>query len=353
VSDAATEALPRLTSHFPEPAGEAPPVAVAAAERLLEGWFQRPVILTSSGRAALALALEAYGFSRYRDRVRIPPYVSRCIVSAVTLFGQPVEVECPVSATLLYHRMGFPERRVPPGLVIEDAAHAFFASASTGARRWASDVAVFSIPKFIGTAGLGGGLAIADPELAARIRDRLDSAPPAPEGTRAWMRSIWVPSFQSGFGVEPASELLWLESVYELLFKLVTPDPEDLAGLPPSLEGLAAIGHRRLKRVRFYRDFLGQAAIPEAFWPREEELLPFSLPFFGTGDRQALEAVRAALAEQRIDARIYQLDVRRDAQAPDFQPCVVVPCHQDVAWGDFEEMCRTMAAVYRVQRLRQ
>jgi hypothetical protein len=320
-----------VIEHSP-PRAEPTAVDPARLERALSDWFGRHVVLMSSGRAGLQALLAIKGLGRYRDAMLLPRYLSRCVINAVTFNAMPVR-DGDASATLLYHQYGYEQRfRPPSGVVIEDIAHAFFATADTGERQWRSDAAIFSLPKFFGTAGLGGGAIVESEALAGELRERVARATRPSNDTRAWMRSVVQGARAGG----PEEE--WLDAVYELLFRFLAPDADDLAGMPATRAGIAAVGAARAERVAELR-----AALPYDAWaPMGEAPVPYALPLFGAPD--ALARIDAALAAAGIHAGVYHLDVRRDMSQPEFRPCVLLPCHQGLAAEDVARIVASAAA---------
>ncbi len=327
-----------MSAHSPPPVEGAAAVDPARLERVLSDWFGRHVVLLASGRTGLQLLLAAKGLSRYRDEVLVPAYLSRCVINAVTHNAMPV-LAGEASATLLYHQYGFEQRGVPrSGVVIEDIAHAFFARPDSGERRWSSDAAIFSLPKFFGTAGLGGGVVVEHAELAAEIRERAATATRPPDDVRAWMRSV-VAGVRDCPPGAACPEADWLDAAYELLFSFPAVDAADLAGMPDTVPGIAAVGAARDERVAALR-----SALPRAGWERlgDDARVPYALPYFA--DRAALERIDAALAGDGIRAGVYHLDVRRDMSDPDFRPCVLLPCHQGLSSDDVSRIVSSVAA---------
>jgi hypothetical protein len=320
------------------PAGPSP--GVAECEKVLAEWFGRPVVLLSSGRAGLDLFLRSRGFKRHEHRVQVPRYLSRCVLNALTYSAFPVELPQPGDGLLLYHAFGFPQRGRPRSpLVIEDIAHAFFGDGNTGRREWVGEVAVFSLPKFFATGGLAGGLVCRDEETAGPIREWVRRAPPGSPEVRGWMRAVAV---GAGHDLRGNEEQVFLESAYELLFKFVRPDPLDLAGFPASVAEIREVGKARLERVNVFRKILGAGAVPPGFWDRMENLIPHALPYFGPGGMEQLRAADRALGEQGVEAGIYHVDVRRDTYDPEYRPCLLLPCHQDIALEPFINLCEVV-----------
>ena len=127
---------------------------------MLEEWFGSPVVLASSGRGAIKLALREFGLNRYRHRVALPRMISGCVLDAVVQHAFPIDAagKDEFDLTLLYHQYGFSQLMEPAGPTIEDICHAFFASCKTGRRPWRGQMAVFSLSKFFRTSTMVGGL---------------------------------------------------------------------------------------------------------------------------------------------------------------------------------------------------
>lgn len=294
--------------------------------------------MLASGKSGLHLYLQAKGFHRYQHELFVPPYLSRCFINAFTSTVFPVHRPASAQGVFLYHQFGFTQRCTPKSpVVIEDIAHLFFASPKSGARHWQGEAAVFSLPKFFAMAGIVGGLVIRNAALAAKIRERVHASPTPPAGTRAWMRRV----IAHGYEQQPTTlGLAFLSSAYELLLEFVETDPHDLAGFPATLAGLRRVGEERLERVRFFRNFFGETACPETFWPQQEELLPFALPYFGRGDVSALKCANEALESEGVRAGIYHVDLNRNMYQPRYRRCLLLPCHQAIPMNRFQEICR-------------
>jgi hypothetical protein len=334
----------RAVSHSPgfirEPAS---PVSPAVVERVLTDWFERPVVLLSSGRTGLHLFLRIKGFQRYLHRVQIPRFLARCVISALTHSAFPVEYPTAADALLDYPAFGFPRRGEPScPVVIEDHAHAFFATAHSGARRWRGEAALFSLPKFFSTAGLAGGLVFADEHLALEARSVLESTPEEPPGVREWMRTTIVNAMELADEYTP----MFIESAYELLYQFMRPSSADLAGFPESLIEIQKIGEARTDRVAFFLEFFQGTACPTEFWDVREPLLPYALPYFSSGGLERLQRA-AALGELGVATGVYHLDVNRGHNAPDYRKCLLLPCHQAFPMEQFEAMCRRLKEIDR------
>lgn len=330
-------------SHYPRPSGTqtgslSDPVA---CEKLLSEWFGHPVILLSSGRVGLDLYLRAKGFNRYRHRLQVPPFLSRCVINSLTASVFPVDMSSVGDGVLFYHQYGFTQRAAPRhSVVLEDAAHSFFATADSGGHRWIGEAATFSLPKFFPVAGMAGGIIVRNPEIEQKIRELVRASLAAPPRVCEWMREI----ISCVYDPDPdALKASFVDSAYELLLKFPHPYAPDLTGFPASLEEIATVGLLRRERVRMFRDYFGDRAFPDGFVGANEILLSFALPYFGRGDAAVLERINSALLERGIHAGIYHVDVRRDAYIPDYAKCVLLTCHQHISEAEFEEMCRTIS----------
>ena len=296
-------------------------------EKLLSEWFGTEVVLLSSGRAGIILYFQALGLNRYNSFVEIPRYISPCVIDVVVQYAYPVQQGTDNSVSILYHQYGYPQKYLPNGHVLEDICHRFFEKPMTGSRNWIGDVGVFSLPKFFGTAGTVGGLTTNNTELAMTIRHLRDSCQLPPPGTRDWIRSIYQKKRNNP---EAKSLIPYLKAAYSLIEEYVQPDLNDLAGFPTSLEEIQSIGEKRLNRIDRLVDGLGNNSIPVSFSDNIRNWLPFAYAFFGSGNKVNLSDADRTLREAGICAGIYQVDINRNISAPDYQPCLLLPCHQDV-----------------------
>jgi putative PLP-dependent aminotransferase (TIGR04422 family) len=150
------------------------PVRRAALHDLLDEYFTQklgyPVIVMSSGQAAISLILRFYNFNRAQT-IFVPRWSSHCLWHVTGSYGNPNCTALPRADIILaVHRYGFVEL-CPKGTsqpVIEDSCD----SLVTDERYLfpnAGDFEVISLPKVMGI--YSGGLLIArTAELADRIR---------------------------------------------------------------------------------------------------------------------------------------------------------------------------------------
>ena len=314
--------------------------SITRAEQLLEQWFDRPVVLLSAGRTGLRLVLQLMGLHRHQDSVRIPRFLSRCVVNAITWHALPIEGAEEVAASLAYHQFGFPLVEPPSGVLVEDIAHGFFANAATGSRSWLSDFAIFSLPKFFPTAGLVGGVVTRSSDQADEIRGLADLATPASPETLAWMRSVYVAAACHEPGT-PLGESLWLDAMYELLYQHERPDAASVVGMPDTLARVREVGTARADRLRVFLDYFAGTHPPQ-LWQGLNDVIPFALPYFGRHGPAGLLRARSALRDEGVSVDIYHVDVRRSADSPDYRECLLLPGHQEIGMDSFEGICATV-----------
>ena len=297
---------------------------VAALEELLESWFESPVVLTSSGRGAMLLQFQEWNLNRYRDRVALPRFISGCVMDAVVRVAFPIEAADarPASAHVLYHQYGFPQRRSLDGnRVLEDICHAFFARADSGARLWMGDAAVFSLPKFIATSSMVGGLVVRNPNTAVRLRARRDSCRAAHLFSPHQMAETFRAEYHRG-GVA-------LEELY--IARLLDPRvwDEELCGLPTGRNVLSEIGAQRQEVVRQMLDATGGADLPTDWVEFLHGGVPFLFPV--AGSQSKLIRAAADLQSAGVSADIYSVDLARDMLAPEYKRLLLVPCHHEMS----------------------
>lgn len=322
-----------IARHSPCPGDEGPGRDIGAVEAMLADWFDAEVVLTSSGRAALRLALADLGLARYRDRIAVSPMTAACVFEAVIHHGFPVdpaEAE-PAAATVLIHQFGHAQRWRPEGPVVEDVAHAFFAGAETGARDWAGEHAIFSLPKFFGIAGMAGGVVTRSRDIAARIRNKIASID-FPSADQSLDRQVFRLS-----GPDPAA----IGAMYARRLLDPRPDPQSLTGLPDTA-GMRAVGTCRAEIVARLLATPAAAALPEDWRASLQHALPYAFPLFG--DVERLRRIDEALSAANVSAGLYSIDLARDNRQPDLRRAVLIPCHHEIAPDQLDAIERAMAA---------
>lgn len=312
-------------------------VNISVYEGMLSEWFGHPVILFGSGKSAVSTFLKVRKFNRYKHKIQVAQYFPAPLLNVLTEFAFPTNFPETGDGVWLYHQYGFPQQVEPKTpVIIEDIAHSFFATQFTGRRNWHGDVAVFSLTKFFSLSGSSGGLVVRDDALADEIRGILSSALPDLPELRDWMRAVLSDAYQS-YRQPVTHKNIFVGSAYELLKIFVTPDTGSFVGFPQDINEIYRIGERRQERIRHFREYFGGAETDNSLWKCSDSFLPFALPFFGNGGN--LKRANCALEEAGIRAGIYNIDVNRNMYAPDYKPCLLLPCHQDISMEDFDKIC--------------
>ncbi len=310
-------------------------------ENLLSKWFGAPVILLSSGRAGIQLALKAMGFHQYQSRLKVPKYLSTCVLNAITPFAFPVDYPSSGTGSLVYHQYGFSQLKIPTSAnIIEDCAHSFFSTSYTGVRDWVGDVAIFSLPKFFDIKGMGGGIIVLNESLEEKIRTFVKEAPIGDLKVRSWMREVITNSVNPKIS---SNHSLFLSSAYELLTQFVEPNAIDFSGFPTSIEGIQHIGSERSLRVNLILNFFGKKHFPKSLLETSNQIIPFALPCFFRTDKKLLERVNTILTEMGIYAGIYHIDVNRNSLKPNYKSCILLPCHQNIPLNTLEGAVKQIA----------
>lgn len=248
----------------------------------------------------------------------MPPMTAQCVLDAVTRSAFPVDParDCgSVDATLLIHQYGHLQSERPNGAVVEDICHAFFASHDSGSRDWAGDMAVFSLPKFFGIAGMAGGIVAASAGLASELRCRRSAVPPlAMEQQRADRVQL-----RSG-------SALLLEQLYLRALLHPAPCPEALAGLPVEFE---KVGRARGAIAAAIIGALPNAVLDDEWREMCQACLPFAIPVFAQAEY--LTTLVSELKIKGFDVGLYRIDKARKMTAPDVQFAALLPCHEQIS----------------------
>lgn len=276
------------------------------------------------------------GLHPYQNTITVPRFLSRCILNTLSLNAFPIR-ETGGDAVLYYHQYGFSLRSAPrEKIVVEDACHAFFAAATSGARSWSGQAALFSLPKFFATSGPAGALVVPNERLYERIKTRRDAAAPIEPELASWRRQVIASA--TTFGVEsPVYKLL--DSAYSLLSEYPQIDPECLHGFPSTLSQLEQAGAARRERLEAFRQQLGQD-FPSFMFHSGGNNLPYALPYFGSSNRAKLQELSDALSAFDIHCGVYSVDVACSLYEPDYRPCLLIPCHQFVPLQLIKDICQ-------------
>lgn len=183
------------------------------------------------------------------------------------------------------------------------------------------DAAVFSLPKFMPTAAMVGGIVAADSQTAGALRALRDDCNATHLFTSTQMGDTFRTHYHNGGAA--------LEEVY--LARLVDPRvyEDDVAGLPVTIAALRDIGARRQTVTRYLFDATDGAGLPPDWMPLLRDNLPFLFPVAGTPE--SLAAAHYTLQENGVKADIHTVDLARDMRTPDLTRLLMVPCHHEIS----------------------
>jgi len=298
-------------------------------ELILEKYFQKHVVVFSSGRAALRAFLELSGAGLYRSKIKLPSFMSACVVKAVSDFAFPVMGSRDLTDfTLLYHQYGFVQKKVTLGRekqCIRDNAHAFF-------NREADQLPVIlSFSKFFDS-NFGGALVLADNSMRKELdtlRKRRMNLTEEASVYKAFDCYYKNPSEKADREIQVA---------YEKVQQYPAPLSQTWERLYSQLLKLDEIKERRREIVaRFAKVAHGSA---RGFIDPETDC-PFFFPCSFTKSEKQSARLMQRLRQNGVGTGLYNIDVKRNQFAPDYKKAVVVPCHQGIS----EAMMRTIEKI--------
>ena len=89
----------------------------------------------------------------------------------------------------------------------------------------------------------------------------------------------------------------------------------------------------------FFKSFFKKQSIPSTFWNSKEIIIPFALPYFGK-DNKNLQKTDTSLKKNGFLAGIYNVDINRNMNNPNYKQCLLLPCHQNISMKQFKTMCQ-------------
>lgn len=319
---------------------------LAEAEALLSAHFGAHCVLTSSGRAAIHLALGGFGLSRYVHEIAAPRFISRCVMDVVVRHGFPslAERPGPWQAALRYHQYGIPQsERSRPSLesvrVVDDLCHAFFWPDARGGVGWAGEAAVFSMPKFFPASAMSGGVLVRDGDAADRLRAARDATAPFDDSEQAAQSAAFLEGYDGDPQAAMQIERLYLERMIRC-----RPHRRDLIGFPCDLAEIAAISERRRQIAQRLLAAAPVAACNAEWRDDIAGWRPFALPVF-VEDAHARRSLVERARALGFDAGVFSCDVARNQFAPDYRPVVFLPCHHLIADADVDALADLLRKV--------
>jgi DegT/DnrJ/EryC1/StrS aminotransferase family len=293
-----------------------------------------------SGKAAIAAVLgflrKTGALANKNSEVLVPQWLGIPVYQQITNYAFPV-LSCTqrTRAILVYHQYGFPQDidRIRDFAashkltLIEDCAHAagrFYRNQAVG------DYAIYSFSKFAFCFALGG-VSFSEADFCAHLDMMVARQPPL---------------------LRPAINL----------FKLI--DEWNLAQDPPRMA--AAMTRARIAAYSLYGESFAPSRRAVALWndsgPGElatrrkyfaylrersrdwgigdhletDDIAPYAIPVRVAEDKAPVLVAR--LQEEGVHTGIYRFDMNRCLLAPDFVPCVLLPCHGGIAEVEFDKI---------------
>lgn len=273
-------------------------------------------VVTSTGRAAISITLQALGLGR-TARVSVPPFSSHCIYSAIgeTCVPVPGEIATPFDAHLVYHQWGFIHRSGPNGIVIEDSVDSLITDPG-GLFPNDGEAEIVSFSKLLGTS-MGAVVFCRTPLLAEQIRRVRD-------GRITMMR--------------PQQILRWLSFRFPATYVQWHHAESSAGPLPPTasreiLDALARLDDLsadRQKKLEFVHDRVPSLAAPSA------GRLPVALPV------PCSAGAAKPLADLGLTSGLRNFNAALDQSTWDLRKVCPLPLHQDIPLSLLEKACAVL-----------
>jgi hypothetical protein len=300
---------------------------------LLEAYWDKHVVLFSSGRSALKAYLYYKGYQLHRDSMLVPKYLSKCVLDAITDFAFPKWIPDDTNALLYYHQYGyvqdyhiFNEKRYKYDLIIEDCAHAFFYRSNLNVP------AIVSFSKFFDT-GCGGALILESQTEKEDIIAWRDSHLPVPLKLEDFIQKVFYANVTQCGQSSEDNNLLAI--AYSFILNYVRPLASTLSRFPRTIGELMKIKEKRLETYEFIkgnvkndkaRKFLANVETP-----------PFIVPCC-FDDQQLMDKLVKEMSGIGVFAGVYRIEINKNQFIPQYEPAVILPCHQNIPLNTLKQM---------------
>lgn len=282
-----------------------------------------------SGKSAIALVLEYYRSKKIlrtkMDHVLVPSWLGSWVYMTMLHSCFPTTSNSgSVKGVMVYHQWGFPQKmeqilelcKRNDLFCIEDCAHSLESSYQGQRVGTFGDVSIWSLSKFFPSV-VGGGVYSRSTDMEQFVTNALNKSDPQIEEEAFNVRAR--------FDVEQsARNSVELERSYAIYPRLRKCPSYSLQVVAKEISS----GALQKRRDHFQ-------TLQGALWDQrhaalleECEVTPWVVPLF-LGSANA--TVASALADMGIESGVYHFDVNRTMLEPNFQECVVVPCHQGMS----------------------
>ena len=282
----------------------------------------------SSARASTVFALRALGFTRM-DEVLIPPYMSDCVVSAIskTAFASMTRSKR-TRAVYVFHQFGYPQRidqiekiaRENDWYIINCCVHATFSYHSDIRLPDWGDFTVLSLPKYY-PCNLGGGLVSGNETIQRYLDSEYEElyARHEKHADKAFDSLVWARKNLQG-----TDEQFEINSVYGYLPGVVTFPSGAYTALPSDIDSIRQDIGRRKKLLRLIHGRFPDL-VPET---NDCDVVPSAVPIQLPLDlSQRISSVISDSLE--VEVPVMHFDFNLNMLDPDYRTSLIIGCHQD------------------------
>ncbi|MFC2117208.1 DegT/DnrJ/EryC1/StrS family aminotransferase [Bacteroidota bacterium] len=293
----------------------------------LETYLGLKVYPFSSARAAMVFSLRALGFERI-DEVLVPPFLSDCVISAISKTAFPVIVPTPKTrAIYVFHQFGFPQdieeiesRAAQKGwIIINCCVHSPFTKHhGKWLMEW-GDFTIFSLPKFY-PCGLGGGLITKNKKIVKVLEKEYVNMFKLQAKWADQAYSILSNANKSSGKMDSRFKI---ESVYGYLPNTVTFPSSSFNGLPSDILSIKKDIVRRKKLFRLAEQYL-----PDIFQGNvSSDIVPFALPLKISQNK--VHSIKYNLSvEFNLQATLLHFDHNQNMLNANYEKAFVLGCHE-------------------------
>ena len=232
----------------------------------------------SSARAALVFALKALGFTRM-DEVLVPPFLSDCVISAISKTAFPTMVATPRTRGIyVFHQFGFPQEikaielkaKQEGWAIINCCVHSLFTKYKDEWIVGWGDFTIFSLPKMY-PCGLGGGLITSNVKIKKALNEDYPKLFELHKKFGDQAYEILMNANQSPGEIDSQFNV---ESVYGYLPNTVTYPTASYKGLPSDIQSIIADIERRKDLISSAKNYLKKLKQGQ----NNDDVVPFALP---------------------------------------------------------------------------
>ena len=291
----------------------------------------------SSARAALVFSLKALGFDRM-DEVLVPPFLSDCVISAISKTAFPTMVATPrTRAIYVFHQFGFPQEievielkaKQEGWVVINCCVHSLFTKYNDEWLAGWGDFTIFSLPKLY-PCGLGGGLITNNEKIIKSLDEDYEKLFKLHE---EWVDQAYTILMNTNHASDELNSHFNIESVYGYLPNTVTFPSAAYNGLPNNKQSIIKDIDRRKGLLNSVEDSLSGLTQDE----KNGEVSPFALPL--KMDQNKMRNIKNTLSKQfNTEAEILHFDYNQNMLNANYEKALVLGCHS--SWDNhiFEDL---------------